>query len=115
RGQTAHISSFYFDFLLGQRNTPYTNLVEVSKEAGRYLIFLFTSTRSVVRLFRTVIEHIQFRENRMRAACEREYIWGLTVANLLTLQRGIPYRIAQAITGRYIALAMEERIKPQQV
>ena len=115
RGKTAHISAFYIDFQLGQRNTSYTNLVEVSKEGGSHLISLFTTMQSILRLFTGVIKHVQFRVDRMRAACEREYVGGFTLANFLTLHEGIPYRIAQVITGRYIVMAMERKLKPWQV
>jgi argininosuccinate lyase len=114
RGRTAHIPAFYMDFVLGQRNTPYTNLVEVSKEAGSYLLTMFTTMRSVLRLFTTVVEHMQFRADRMRAACEREYVGGSTLADLLTLHHAIPHRMAQVIVGRYILLAVERQRPPSE-
>jgi len=115
RGRTGHVSAFYVDFLLGQRNTPYTNLVEVSKEAGSHLITLFTAMQSVLRLFTVTIEHMRFQEDRMRAACEREYLGGLTLANLLTLHEGIPYRTSQVIIGRYIVAAMKRQLEPRNI
>lgn len=114
RGKTAHISAFYIDFLMGQRNTPYTNLVEVSKEAGSHVISLFDETRSALRLLTATIEHMQFREERMRAICETEYLGGSSIANLLTLQEHLPYRIAQVITGRYIVASIEQQHQPGQ-
>jgi argininosuccinate lyase len=103
RGKTAHVSAAYVDILLGQRSTPYTNLVEVSKEAGAGLLPMISTTRSILRLLATVFEHLQFREDRMRTACEGEYLGGFALANLLTLRGGIPYRTAQVIAGRFIA------------
>lgn len=114
RGKTAHISSFYIDCLMGQRNTPYTNLVEVSKEAGSSLLTLFTTLQSAVRLFITVIEHVQFQEECMRDVCEREYVGGFALANYLTLHKNIPHRQAQVIAGHYIVNAMKERLHPCQ-
>jgi argininosuccinate lyase len=114
RGKTAHISAFSVDFLLGQRNTPYTNLVEVSKEAGSHLITLFTTMQSMLRLLTLFIERVQFRAERMQAVCQREYLGGFTLANFLTLHQAIPYRTAQIIAGRYIVAAIEKQLLPAQ-
>jgi argininosuccinate lyase len=100
------------DLAVTQRATPYTNLVEVSKEAGANLLTLFTTLRSALRLATAVIANLEFRAERMRAACEREYLGGFTLANLLTLRCGIPWRQAQVIAGRYISAAIERGLPP---
>lgn len=115
RGKLAHVSSFYVDFLLGQRSTAYTNLVEVSKEAGSYLFSFWKEMQAALQLLTVVIERMQFRTARMRASCEKEYLEGSSIANLLTLHGKIPYRTAQVITGRYILLSLEQARQPAQV
>ena len=115
RGKLAHVSSFSIDFLLGQRSTAYTNLVEVSKEAGRYLFSFWYEMQAALQLLTVVIERMQFREARMRASCEREYLGGSSIATLLTLRAKIPYRTAQVITGRYILLSLQQERRPTQV
>jgi argininosuccinate lyase len=115
RGETAHLASLHLDFLLGQRNTPYTNLVEVSKEAGRYLVALFSHIDRIATLLTLVIEQISFRADRMREACEREYYGGFALANALTLHCGIPYRTAQIIAGEFIRAAVATQTRPSEV
>jgi argininosuccinate lyase len=115
RGKTAHLFAFYSDFLTGQRSTAYTNLVEVSKEAGTHLLHLFTTTRSMLHLFTLFIEHVRFLSDRMRAVCEREFLGGFSLANFLTLHQHIPYRTAQVIAGKYIVAAMKRGLQPSQV
>lgn len=115
RGKTAHISAFAIDFLLGQRNTPYTNLVEVSKEASSQFHTICTTTQTVLRLLTIVIERLSFCEARMKTACQREHLSAFTLANLLTLEAGIPYRKAQTIVGRYIVQALEQELDPWQI
>ncbi|HEY3368670.1 MAG TPA: lyase family protein [Symbiobacteriaceae bacterium] len=112
RGKTAHMAAFNVDFLMGQRSNPYTNLVEVSKEAGAHLTTLFATTRTALQLFTTVIEHVQFREDRMRAACGREYLGGFALANMLTLGAGMPWRKAQVVAGSVIVEAMQRHLSP---
>jgi argininosuccinate lyase len=115
RGKTAHLFAFYSDFLTGQRSTAYTNLVEVSKEAGTHLLPLFMTTRSMLHLFTLFIEQVHFLPDRMRAACEREFLGGFSLANFLTLHQHIPYRTAQVIAGKYIVAAMKRELQPSQV
>ncbi|MGW7322501.1 lyase family protein [Streptomyces sp. NPDC054845] len=113
RGKTAHLTSGFLDMTLGQRNTPYSNSVEVSKEAGAQLLASFETARSILRLFRTVLGRIEFREDRMRAACEGEFLGGFSLANFLTLREGVAWRRAQVIAGRYIVAAIEGGIPPR--
>ncbi|MFF2378428.1 lyase family protein [Streptomyces xiamenensis] len=105
RGKSAHLSACHTDAVLGQRNTPYTNLVEVSKEAGAHFAEACRGAGVMLRLLTAVTDNIRFDSERMRAVCEREYLNGFTLANLLTLQCGVPWREAQIIAGRYIVAA----------
>ena len=113
--ETAHITSLHFDFFLGQRNTPYTNLVEVSKETGRYMLALFQHVNRVLQLFTLIIEQVQFRSKEMKNACDHEFHAGFALANLLTRQDNIPYRIAQVITGEFITASINNQILPAQL
>ncbi|TYS65780.1 argininosuccinate lyase [Sutcliffiella horikoshii] len=115
RGKSAHLASFHFDMVLGQRNTPFTNLVETSKEAGTHLFTLFVTTKSLIRLLRTVVEHLTFNKEQMLRICERDFFGGFTLANLLTIKKGIPYRKAQVIVGRFIKSAYEQKLLPREV
>jgi argininosuccinate lyase len=102
RGKTAHLAAFHLDVTLGQRNTPYSNLVEVSKEAGSHVAAAFDTTRDVLRLLTAVLESLVLREDRLLAACEQEYFGGFTLANQLTLRHGVPWRTAQVVAGGYV-------------
>lgn len=114
RGKTAHIAAYYTDMLLAQRNTPFSNLVEVSKEGSANFLTMCATLHSALRLLTVVVEHVTFREDRLRAACEHEFLGGFTLANYLTLQHRIPYRKAQVIAGSYIVRAMEAGLAPHQ-
>jgi len=114
RGRTAHLSAFHLDLVLGQRNTPYSNSVEVSKEAGTYLLPAFTTTRSVLLLLTTVLDNLHFNQDRMLEVCERDYLGGFTLANLLTLDENVPWRKAQVIAGQYIVAAVGRGLPPRE-
>jgi len=115
RGETAHLISLHFDFFLGQRNTPYTNLVEVSKKAGRYLILIFQHMERITLLLTLVLEHLEFLVDDMRKACEQEFHAGFALANLLTTRDRIPYRKTQIIAGKYLGRAMKHQLTPSQL
>jgi argininosuccinate lyase len=102
RGRSAHLSAFHVDVVLGQRGTPFANMVEVSKEASAHLLTAFATARSTLRLFTEVLGRLRFRPDRMRAACAAEHLGGFTLANRLTLREGVPWRRAQVIAGRYV-------------
>ncbi|MEU9075416.1 lyase family protein [Kitasatospora sp. NPDC048538] len=114
RGKSAHLSAYYFDMLLAQRATPFSNMVEVSKEAGANLRPMFATLGTTLRLFTVVVERMGFAEERMREAAEREFLGGLTLANELTLRESVPWRRAQVIAGRYVLAAHAAGLRPRQ-
>lgn len=115
RGRTAHLSAYHLDVLTCQRNTPYSNSVEVSKEAGSHVLSAFQAARSIVALMTGVLENLMFRGDRMLAVCEREFLGGFTLANRLTLDEGVPWRTAQVVAGEYILAAIEQGAAPRDV
>src|SRR6266545_774109 len=72
------------------------------------------AVRSTLRLLTTVLTHARLRDDRMRAACERDYLGGLRLANRLTLTAAVPWRDAQVIAGRYVVAALERGLPPGQ-
>ncbi|MFE3741852.1 argininosuccinate lyase [Streptomyces sp. NPDC059134] len=107
RGRCAHVVGRAADLVAGQRNTPYTNTVEVSKETGAHLHVQAVAMRSLLRLAHVVVNGATFRTERMRAACAEDHLGGFTLANRLTLDCGIPWRTAQIIAGRYVRHAVD--------
>jgi len=115
RGKTSHMISIYQDFLLGQRNTPYSNLVEVSKESSSMLSLLFKNAEDVFELLTLVFDYLQFNEETMKSRCYQDFYGGFTLANSLTQKCKIPYRKAQVIAGRFITESLERKHSPQEV
>ncbi|MEA1853790.1 lyase family protein [Cytobacillus sp. FSL W7-1323] len=115
RGKTSHLISYYQDFMLGQRNTPFSNLVEVSKESSSNLPRLFQTANDIADLLLLIFENIDFNINKMKKRCEEDYLGGFTLANYLSAKEGIPYRKAQVISGEFITLAINEGIAPKKL
>jgi argininosuccinate lyase len=107
RGRSAHLTGYAVAIAIGHRATPYANTVEVSKEAGADISPLTDAAISTLRLFTSVVEELTFRADRMRAVCEASFLGAFTLANLLTMRAGVPWRTAQVIAGRYVAEAVK--------
>jgi argininosuccinate lyase len=108
RGRSAHLAGHAVAIAIGHRATPYANTVEVSKEVGADIAPLTDAAVSTLRLLTLVIEELSFREDRMRAVCETSFLGAFTLANLLTMKAGVPWRKAQVIAGRYVAEAAKQ-------
>lgn len=113
RGKTGHLVAAHVDLLSGLRNTPYANSVEVSKEATAPLRGACVHLGTTLRLATAVVAGLRFDTGRMRSACEREYLGGFTLANLLTMDSDVPWRTAQVIAGQYIVAAAERGLAPR--
>lgn len=115
RGKTAHISAYYIDFVMAQRNTPYTNLVETAKEGGSNFFAMTQTMERLLKLFITVVQHLEFRRERLAALCTQEFFGGFALANMLSLRAGIPVRQAQVLAGSYIVSMLKQERLPQEV
>ncbi|MEW2195333.1 argininosuccinate lyase [Streptomyces microflavus] len=112
RARTAHLTAAHFGIAAAQRSTPFTNSVEISKEASAQVPAAFDTALSVLRLFTAVLDRLVFRADRTREVCEAEHFGGFTLANLLTLRAGVPWRTAQVVAGRYVVAATEAALSP---
>ncbi|TDV43156.1 argininosuccinate lyase [Actinophytocola oryzae] len=106
RGRTAHLTSWYVDVAMAQRNTPFSNTVEVSKEGSAQLAGATATMSSALRLLTEVLDRLEFRTERARDRCTREYLGGFSLANRLTLAAKVPWRVAQVIAGQYVVAAL---------
>ncbi|MEU0131319.1 lyase family protein [Streptomyces sp. NPDC006289] len=111
RGRCAQVVGRAGDLTAGQRNTPYSNTVEVSKETGVHLHTQAVAMRSLLRLTHAVVTGVTYRTDRMRTACADDHLGGFTLANRLTLECGIPWRTAQIVAGRYVRRAVEKGLR----
>ncbi|WP_440070339.1 lyase family protein [Streptosporangium sp. OZ121] len=111
RGMTGHLVGLSYDIMIGQRNTGYTNLVEVSKESTRFLEDLFSTCGTMLALFERVVANVRFHPERAGRVARDELTAASTVANHLTLEHGVPARSAQVVVGSWISAAMD-RLDP---
>lgn len=107
RGMSGHLVGLSYDLMIGQRNTGYTNLVEVSKESTRFLEDLFATCHTMLALFERVVTDVRFHPEPARRVVRDELMAASTVANHLTLEHRVPARDAQVLVGTWISAALE--------
>jgi argininosuccinate lyase len=112
RGRTAHLTAWYLDVAITQRATPYSNSVEVGKESTVQLPWAMDVLRSTLVLMRSVLDNLTFRTAAARARCAGEFLGGFSLATMLTLRCGIPWRTSQVIAGQYIVSAQQRGLPP---
>ncbi|MFC7723113.1 lyase family protein [Nonomuraea recticatena] len=112
RGMSGHLVGLSFDLMIGQRNTGYTNLVEVSKESTRFLEDLFDTSETMLALLQRVIADLRFHPDRAGKAVNGEPLAAAAVANHLTLENHVPARTAQVIVGSWIAAGAQDDPAP---
>lgn len=105
RGRTAHATAWYLDVAMTQRNTPFSNTVEVSKESSAQLSQAIESLRSALRLLTEVLDRVSFNTEHLRQRCVDEYLGAFSLANRLALDQQVPWRQAQVIAGQYVVAA----------
>lgn len=111
RGRLAHLTTGYLDLALTQRNAPFSNTVEVSKEGQ--LLPLLATLRSALRLLTAALDGMTFDAEHLRNSCGQEFLGGFSLANALTTRAGVPWRTAQVVAGRYILAAMTQDGTPE--
>ena len=107
RGMCGHLSGLAGDLMTAQRNTGYTNLVEVSKEGTRYLEELFSVGGTMLALFAQVVASLRFDPRRAEGALSGEVLAASTIANHLTLEHGVPARTGQIAVGAWISATLD--------
>lgn len=115
RGKSSHFTSILMDFSIGQRNTSYSNLVEISKESTKFLPILFDNAHDLLDLLIVVFKSITFNTDKLLEACENDYFGGFSLANHLTTVNHIPYRKAQIIAGEFIVQTIAAQGSPKRL
>jgi len=101
-GGCAHLNTFFNDFMNTSQNSSYTNLVQITKEGSRYLEELFNCYNRVITLFDLFISNLKFNEDKLLEYCYSDFFGGFSLANYLTKEEKISYRLSQKIVGEFV-------------
>jgi argininosuccinate lyase len=108
RGLAIHPVGALVNSLLGMKNTPFSNSVEVSGEATAHLWSAMDAIRTAVRLAGLSLSHLVVKPEPMRAALDRSQAVMTSVANLLVARHGLAFRTAHQAVAQLIVELGEE-------
>lgn len=102
RGRAAGPTGALVATLLGMKNTPFSNSVEVGSEATSHLWPALASGRTAVELTELVLREVQVDSGRMRRFLEGGETTMTAVADHLVARHSLPFRTAHEAVGRLL-------------
>lgn len=103
------------DTLLGMKNVPFTNSVEVSGEAAAHVGRALDASRTTLSLFALLMENVAVYPQRMRSFLAGRQTAMTALANHLVLRWGMAFRSAHDAVGRLLRESGEEEPTVRQV
>lgn len=102
RGRAARPASALNAVLVGQKNTPFTNSVEMSAETTSPLWGSLDDLRTATQLCELMIRGTEVAPERMREAVEEWETTMTALADHLVLEHGLSFRSAHEAVGRVL-------------
>lgn len=99
RGRAATLTGALTATLMGLKNTPYSNSVEVSSEATSHLWPALEAAGTAMRLTALMLRHAVVDDERMRGFLDREETTMTAVADHLVARHGLSFRTAHQAVG----------------
>ncbi len=115
RGRAVRPVGALVNLLLGLKNTPFTNSVEVSGEATSHLWPAAEAATLSLELARLLLEAMEVDASRMTAFLSGRQTTMTAVANLLVEDHGLPFRTAHGAAGRLAAEQPDAEERPEEV
>lgn len=100
RGQAIHPAGALMNVLMGMKNTPFSNGVEVSAEATAHVWPALDAIEKATRLTRLLVENIEVNPARMRRFLDGADVTMTALADGLVAQHGLAFRTAHTAVGR---------------
>lgn len=102
RGQAARPAGALLSTLMGLKNTPFSNSVEVSAEATAHLLPAVAAAETAIRLTGLLVRHIRADAGRMLEFLDREETTMTAVADHLVERYHLSFRSAHEAVGRLL-------------
>jgi argininosuccinate lyase len=107
RGQAIYPAGALMEVLMGMKNTPFSNSVEVSAEATAHIWPALDAVEKATRLTRLLVENIEVRPVRMRSFLDGANATMTALADSLVAHYGLAFRTAHEAVGRLVRVLPE--------
>lgn len=88
------------------KGTPFGHSQEVSVETNRWIWDALHEMATMMPVAGIIVDAATPRRDRMRTLAAANFATATSVADLLTVRHGVPFREAHHIVGRYVRLVM---------
>lgn len=105
KGRSAHVIGHLQVMLLGQKNTSYSNVVDVNRESLRAFGDTMTQTVDLVDLMRAVVDNLIVDEDRMLRHAQMNFSTVTLLANYLVRERGYSFRASYRLIKELVEIA----------
>ncbi len=102
RGRAVEPASALVGLLLGLKNTPFSNSVEISSEATAHLWPALAAIETAVRLLTLLLSGLRVNGERMRGFLARSETTMTLLADRLVRDHGLAFRVAHEVVGRLL-------------
>jgi argininosuccinate lyase len=103
RGKAATAAGEWVAAVMGMKNTPYTNGIEVSAEVVGRAAPAAADTSAALRLMALLIEHMETDPAAMERAAGAGDITATALTDTLVRKAGIPFRAAHDAVARFVS------------
>ena len=107
RGQAVRPSGALMTVLLGLKNTPFSNSVEISSEVAAHLWPAVAALEAALRLGTLMLDGVQVRRAGMREFVERSETTMTALADHLVRHHGLSFRLAHEVVGTLLGHARQ--------
>jgi argininosuccinate lyase len=100
RGQAAQAVGALVSALVGMKNVPFANSVEVSAEATSHVWPALAAADRATRLMRLLLQHVEVFPDRAREFAAAADTGMTAAADMLVAEHGLAFRTAHDVVGR---------------
>jgi argininosuccinate lyase len=114
RGRSAMAAGEWVAAVMGMKNTPFSNAIEVSAEVVERAAPAAADTSTALRLTTLLLEHIEVDAAVMESAARAGDITATALADLLARKGGVAFRAAHDAVSRLVT-SDTDRTRPAEV
>jgi len=108
KAKAAHVYGALVSALASMKNTPFTNVIDVSRESLHYFADAIKETKATLKLLGDIIKEIDIDREKALQKCKENFSTVTDLADALVGKCSLSFREAHTIIGGVVREAMEK-------